>query len=102
MIEPLVNIIYHNRKQDTSERIKTVIKEGETLLTLCEGELDDTSEYQLLIRLFKEQTIFDEDGTRRLRNKEERKGNSKFLRNPADPEATFRRKVKDHISIGYA
>lgn len=90
-------IIYHNRNQDMSERIKTVIKEGETLLSLCEGELDDTSEYQLLIRLFKEQTIFDDDGTRRLLNKEEREGNSKFLRNPSDPEATFRRKVKDHI-----
>lgn len=90
-------IIYHNRNQDMLERIKTVIKEGENLLSLCEGELDDTSEYQLLIRLFKEQTIFDDDGTRRLRTKEEREGSSKFLRNPSDPEATFRRKVKDHI-----
>lgn len=90
-------LIYHNRNQDVLERIKNVIKEGEILLALCEGDLDDTSEYQLLIRLFKEQTIFDDDGTRRLRNKEERGENSKFLRNPADPEATFRRKVKDHI-----
>ena len=90
-------VIYHNRNQDTLERIQTVVKDGEILLALCEGNLDDTSEYQLLIRLFKEQTIFDDDGTRRLRNKEEREESSKFLRNPADPEATFRRKVKDHI-----
>ena len=90
-------VIYHNRHQDMMERIKTIITEGEVLLSLCEGALDDTSEYQLLIRLFKEQTILDDDGTRRIRTKEEREENSKYLRTPVDPEATFRRKVKDHI-----
>lgn len=90
-------IIYHNREQDTLERISDVMHDGEKLLNICSGDFDDTSEYQLLIRLFKEQTIFDDDGTRRLRNKEEREEPSKFLRNPADPEATFRRKGNDHI-----
>lgn len=89
--------IYHNRDQDTLQRISIVMHDGEKLITLCDGEFDDTSEYQLLIRLFKEQTIFDGDGNRRLRNKEERDEPSKFLRNPADPEATFRKKGNEHI-----
>lgn len=90
-------IIYHNREQDTQERINAVMRDGEKLLDICSGDFDDTSEYQLLIRLFKEQTIFDNDGTRRIRNKEEREEPSKFLRNPADPEATFRHKGSNHI-----
>lgn len=89
--------IYHNRSQDTLQRISIVMHDGEKLLALCDGELDDTSEYQLLIRLFREQTIFDDDGTRRLRNKDEKEAVSRLLRNPADPEATFRKKGSDHI-----
>ena len=46
--------------------------DAEKLLELCEGDFDDTSEYQLLIRLLKEQTIFNDDGTRRLREKKEK------------------------------
>jgi hypothetical protein len=90
-------VVYHNRRQDTSERIRIVIKDGEELLTLCGGEYDDTSEYQLLIRLFQEQTIIGDDDKRRLRNKEEREESSRFLRNPADPEVTFRTKGNSHI-----
>jgi len=62
-------------------------------------ELDDTSEYQLLIRLLKERTIID-DGTRRLRKKEEVENPSEVLLNPSDPEATFRYKA-DGKNLGY-
>lgn len=85
--------IYHNREKDAAERTVTVMHDAEELLKVCEGELDDTSEYQLLIRLLKEQTIFDDDGTRRLRDKKEKEDPSKVLMNPADPEATFRKKA---------
>ena len=85
--------IYHNREQDASERTVIVMHDAEELLKICEGILDDTSEYQLLIRLLKEQTIFDDDGSRRLRDKKEKEDPSKVLMNPADPEATFRRKA---------
>ena len=87
------HFIYHNREKDAAERTVIVMHDAEELLRLCEGELDDTSEYQLLIRLLKEQTIFDDDGTRRLRDKKEKEDPSKVLMNPADPEATFRKKA---------
>ena len=65
------------------------------LIELCDktGDLDDTSEYQLLIRLLKERTILDDDGARRLRKKEEVENPSEVLLNPSDPEATFRYKA---------
>lgn len=92
--------IYHNKERDAVERTFIVMHDAEVLLALCEGTFDDTSEYQLLIRLLKEQTIFDDDGTRRLRDKNEKEDASKVLMNPADPEATFRRKAGGK-HIGY-
>lgn len=90
--------IYHQRNLDAMERTITVMNDAEKLIELCEGNFDDTSEYQLLIRLLKEQTTFDDDGHRRLREKNEKEDPSKVLMNPADPEATFRRKAgKKHI-----
>lgn len=69
--------------------------DAENLIAVCDqtGDFDDTSEYQLLIRLLKEQTILDDDGTRRLRTKEEKENPSEVLLNPSDPEATFRYKA---------
>lgn len=92
--------IYHNREQDAQERTMLVMHDAEKLLELCEGDFDDTSEYQLLIRLLKEQTIFDDDGARRLRDKKEKEEPSKVLMNPSDPEATFRKKAGGK-HIGY-
>lgn len=85
--------IYHQRNLDATERTVVVMKDADRLLELCEGEVDDTSEYQLLIRLLKEQTIFDDDGTRRLRTQKEKEDPSGVLLNPSDPEATFRKKA---------
>lgn len=85
--------IYHNWKQDATERTILVMHDAEKLLEICEGDFDDTSEYQLLIRLFKEQTILDDDGTRRLSDKKEKEEPSKFLMNSADLKATFRKKA---------
>lgn len=87
--------IYHSRGQDAAERTVTVMHDAEKLTGLCDktGELDDTSEYQLLIRLLKERTITDDDGTRRLREKGEVEKPSEALINPSDPEATFRYKA---------
>lgn len=85
--------IYHQRDLDSAERTIIVMHDAEKLIELCEGSFDDTSEYQLLIRLLKEQTTFNDDGNRRLREKEEKEDPSKVLMNPADPEATFRKKA---------
>ena len=66
---------------DATERTSVVMKDADILIKICDstGDFDDTSEYQLLIRLLKERTIIDDDGSRRLRQKEE-------VENPSDPE----------------
>jgi hypothetical protein len=84
--------IYHNRETNAAGRTVLVMQDAEKLLALCEGGMDDTSEYQLLIRLLREQSTVDGDGNRRLREKKEKEAPSKVLMNPADPEATFRKK----------
>lgn len=93
--------IYHQRELNANERTIAVMHDAEKLLELCEGDFDDTSEYQLLIRLLKEQTIFNDDGTRRLREKKEKEEPSKVLLNPSDPDATFRKKAGSK-HLGYA
>lgn len=87
--------IYHKRELDATERTVIVMHDAEKLIEICDktGNLDDTSEYQLLIRLLKERTILDDDGSRRLRQKEEVENSSEVLLNPSDPEATFRYKA---------
>ena len=56
--------IYHKRELDSAERTIVVMRDAEKLIELCDktGNLDDTSEYQLLIRFLKERTIIDSDG----------------------------------------
>lgn len=63
--------IYHKRDMDATERTIVVMKDADILIKICDstGDFDDTSEYQLLIRLLKEHTIIDDDGSRRLRQK---------------------------------
>lgn len=87
--------IYHKRDMDATERTIAVMKDADVLIKVCDstGDFDDTSEYQLLIRLLKERTIIDGDGSRRLRQKEEVENPSEVLLNPSDPEATFRYKA---------
>lgn len=87
--------IYHKRDLDATERTIVVMRDAEVLIQLCDntGNFDDTSEYQLLIRLLKERTIIDDDGSRRLRQKEEVENPSEVLLNPSDPDATFRKKA---------
>ena len=87
--------IYHKRDMDATERTIVVMKDADILIKICDstGDFDDTSEYQLLIRLLKEHTIIDDDGSRRLRQKEEVENPSEVLLNPSDPEATFRYKA---------
>ena len=94
--------IYHKRDMDATERTIAVMKDADILIKICDStcDFDDTSEYQLLIRLLKERTIIDDDGSRRLRQKEEVENPSEVLLNPSDPEATFRYKASGK-HLGY-
>ena len=86
-------IIYHNRSEDTSEKISTVLKDAITLKNLCGTDFDNSSNYLLLIRVLKEQTISDEEGKLRLKTKEDGEMDATILQNPSDPDATYREKA---------
>lgn len=94
-------VIYHSRSEDADERIRQILTDADKLLTLCAGGCDESSAYQLLIRVLNEQTVVDEEGKRRLKTKEDGDMDSHVLQNPSDPDATFRLKAgKEHR--GYA
>ncbi len=93
-------VIYHNRSDETADKISVILKDAARLVELCGSDYDETSEYQLLIRVLDEQAVKEEDGTYRLRRKGEGM-TAGCLQNPADPEATYREKAgKQHR--GYA
>ena len=56
---------------EATETHDLVMNDAYILIKICDstGDFDDTSEYQLLIRLLKERTIIDDGGSRRLRQK---------------------------------
>lgn len=89
-------VIYHQRSTDADERIEQLLKDADILLSLCESDSVDNTEYELFVRCLSEQTIT-EKGHRRLRKKEDGGMSSGMMQNPSDPEATFRRKAgKEH------
>lgn len=89
-------VIYHQRSTDADTRIKQLLTDADKLLVLCESGHNGATEYELLIRCLSEQTIV-ENGSRRLRTKEDGGMKSTMLQNPSDPEATFRSKAgKEH------
>ena len=87
--------IYHSRSTESDERIGILLKDANTLMSRC-SDLEDVTEYQLLIRCISEQTVV-EDGNRRLRTKDDGFEGSGMMQSPADPDATYRDKAgKSH------
>ena len=86
-------VIYHNHSEETSAKIEAVLKDAATLKELCGVDYDDSNSYQLLQRVLKEQAVQREDGTYRLRTKEDGGMDANILQNPADPDATYREKA---------
>lgn len=94
--DDLNTVIYHNKSDDTQSKIETVLSDAKTLLGFCGSCYNDAKEYQLLTRVLGEQTVMNEDGTYRLREKGEGM-DSNCLQNPADPDASYRDKAgKQH------
>ena len=93
-------VIYHNRGEDTAERISKILNEARILKDFCEPDYDESSNYQMLLRVLQEQTV-EENGEYRLRTKEDGGMDSNIVQNPSDPDATFREKAgREHR--GYA
>lgn len=90
-------VIYHNRSDETIDKIAVVLKDYRTVLNLITEDYEESSCYLLVKRVLTEQTIENEDGSLRLRTKEDGGMNAGILQNPSDPEATFREKAgKQH------
>jgi len=87
-------LLYHNRSEHTDTKISMVLQDAILIKKVCDGNYDDSSEYQLLIRVLSEQTTVTEDGNLILKDKTSDM-NSKILQNPADPDATYRKKSGD-------
>lgn len=85
-------VLYHNRSEDTESKITQVLKDAATIITACGSRYDESSEYQLLIRVIEEQTDKDSDGKLTLKAKKSGM-NSEILQNPADPDATYMEKA---------
>lgn len=86
-------VIYHNHSDETSDKIAVILKDAATLKELCRNDHDESSNYQLLLRVLREQAVQEEDGNYRLRTKEDGGMDASILQNPADPDATFREKA---------
>ena len=85
-------VIYHNKSDETQDKITSVLADAVVLIELCGSKYDDLSEFQLMIRVLSEQTVQQEDGTYTLHQKGEGM-NAGCLQNPADPDATYREKA---------
>lgn len=87
--------IYHSRSSEAENRIAILLRDADLLLERCK-DLEDVTEYQLLVRCISEQTIV-EDDVRRLKTKSDGKMSSNVLQSPTDPDATYRDKAgKQH------
>lgn len=87
--------IYHSRSTDTDKRIEILLKDADTLLERCK-DLEDLTEYQLLVRCIAEQTVIEEN-KRRLKTQSDGLMSSNLLQSPTDPDATYRTKAgKQH------
>lgn len=88
----LNKVIYHANSEDLGNRIAKVLNEAKTVKNLSGSSYDSSNNYQLLIRVLKEQAIEDSDGNYSLRDKSDPVMDSNILQNPADPDATYRNK----------
>lgn len=86
-------VIYHNHSDETSEKIDVVLKDCKAILELCGENYEESSNYILFKRVLSEQTILNDDGSYRLRTKEDGGMTGRILQNPSDPDATFRDKA---------
>ena len=85
-------VIYHNKSDETQDKITSVLADAVVLIELCGSKYDDLSEFQLMIRVLSEQTVQQEDGPYTHHQKGEGM-NAGCLQNPADPDATYREKA---------
>ena len=62
-------VLYHTRSEDTEGKITQVLKDAAQIITACGSRYDESSEYQLLIRVIGEQTDKGPDGNLTLKSR---------------------------------
>ncbi len=81
-------VIYYCKSEDVTSRLDKVISEAVTMKDLMtDDEFLEMSQYQLLIRVLKEQTDEDVDGNVTAKPKSNISPDS--LQNPSDPDVTY-------------
>ena len=84
-------VFHHQRSTGMGEKIQKLLADSDALLEICNADHEGVTEYELFVRCLSEQTVV-EQGTRRLRTKEDGTMDSSALQNPSDPDATYRNK----------
>ena len=89
-------VIYHCKDEESQTRLQTAVNDLATLKELLDmDKFRELQEYQLLLRVLREQAKQAEDG--KMIPKENSEITSGSLQNPSDPDATYREKAgKQH------
>ncbi len=94
-------MVYHMRDTDINDRFGVVLSDAKLLADTYRGDFDQSADYQLLIRVLKEQSKAAEDGSLILKEKSDDTMDSHMLQSPTDPDATYRCKAGKSYQ-GYA
>ena len=78
-------VVYHMKSVDVDERIQPILADIALLIKLCEGNYDDCSEYQLLLRLKHEQTTTQNDGSLSLKKEGDKRYEINIIDQPCRP-----------------
>lgn len=85
------NVLYRDINQDYKKTVATLIEDAHRLIQFCvDNRVGKFEAYKVLVRVFNEQTIEDENGTYRLRTSEDGGMNSTMVQTPFDLDATYR------------
>lgn len=85
-------MLYHNRSADTESKTDQILKDAVLIISAYGSRYDEYNEYQLLICAINEQTKSDDDGNLTLKGAHDGM-DSNIMQNPADPDATYRKKA---------
>lgn len=83
---------YHDRSSTAETKLAQLLEDAIKLDELTKTGFEAVEEYQLFERCLQDQSIIEND-KRRWITKDDKLGHSEMLLNPADPEATFRKKA---------
>ena len=94
-------VFYYAKSSGYAEKCLALLNDADSVFSICGDNCSEWEEYILFRRCMAEQTIVNNEGSRRLATREDGTMDSSILQNPSDPEATFRSKAGEEHR-GYA